>query len=144
MGPMDSPFDAVDYCISELSGQTKLIFVDFHAEATSEKVALGWFLEGRVTAVFGTHTHIQTADERVLPGGTAYITDIGMTGPYDSVIGVRKDRVLHAITTLMPASFDVAKRDVRLAAILVTANAETGRAEAIERLQLSSEREFDD
>jgi len=137
MGPMDSPFDAADYCISELSGETKLIFVDFHAEATSEKVALGWFLNGRVTTVFGTHTHIQTADERLLDGGTAYITDVGMTGPYDSVIGVRKDRVLSAITTLMPASFEVARGDVRLAGILVSADTETGQAKSIERFQLS-------
>ena len=136
MGPADSAFEVADRAVTELARVTPLIFVDMHAEATSEKVAMGWFLDGRVTAVFGTHTHVQTADERVLPGGTAYITDLGMTGPYDSVLGRRKDRVLQALITLMPTSFDVAKGDVRLSGAIITCDRETGKATAIQRVQV--------
>jgi calcineurin-like phosphoesterase len=95
---------------------------------------MGWFLDGRVTAVIGTHTHVQTADEQVLPGGTAYITDTGMTGPYDSVLGRAKEKVVAALTTNMPRHFDVAEGDVRLAGVLITADAESGRAVGIERI----------
>jgi calcineurin-like phosphoesterase len=105
-----------------------------HAEASSEKVAMGWHLNGRVTVMFGTHTHIPTADERVLDGGTAYVTDLGMTGPYDSVLGRRKDRVLKALTTGLPCPFDVASEDVRLCGVLVKLDGETGRAHHIERV----------
>ena len=134
MKPCDCPFGAAEHALSRLASKTRLIFVDMHAEATSEKVAMGWMLDGRVSAVFGTHTHIQTADERVLPKGTAYITDLGMTGPYDSVLGRETDRVLQAILTQMPTVFDVAKGDVRLCGALITADTETGRATAIQRV----------
>ena len=112
------------------------MFVDFHAEATSEKVAFGWYLDGRVTAVVGTHTHIPTADETVLPKGTAYITDAGMTGPYDSVIGVKKEQVIERFLSGMPARFESANGDVRLCAVVVECDDQTGRASRIERLML--------
>ena len=136
MPPIDNPFRAAETALEQLAGKTRLILVDFHAEATSEKVAMGWFLDGRVTAVCGTHTHIPTADERILPGGTAYITDLGMTGPYQSVLGRRTDRVLAALLTDMPQRFVVATGDVRLAAALITAEAETGKATNIQRILL--------
>ena len=110
--------------------------VDFHAEATSEKQAMGWYLDGRVSAVLGTHTHVPTADERVLPGGTAFMTDVGMTGPYESVIGFRTDRVLRRFLMRTPSPFEVAKDDVRLAAALIEIDPKTGRAQAIEPLLL--------
>ena len=134
MKPCDCPFKAAEKAVTSLSLKTKLIFVDMHAEATSEKVAMGWMLDGRASAVYGTHTHIQTADERVLPKGTAYITDLGMTGPYESVLGRELDRVLQSILTQMPCMFDVAKKDVRLCGALVTADTETGRAVDVQRV----------
>lgn len=132
--PCDCPFHAADRILSRIPSDVKTIVVDMHAEATSEHVAMGWHLNGRVSAVFGTHTHIPTADERILDGGTAYITDVGMTGPYDSILGRRKDRVLKALTTGLPAPFDVATGDVRLCGILVKVDSETGRAWHIERI----------
>ena len=105
-----------------------------HAETTSEKIALGWYLNGRVTAVIGTHTHVATADERILPAGTAYITDVGMTGPYDSVLGRDKDRVIKSLVTGMPHPYDVATRDIRLSGVIVEADSATGRAISIERV----------
>ena len=134
MQPANCPFETADEITGEMALDTPVIVVDMHAEATSEKVAIGWFLDGRVSAVLGTHTHVQTADERVLPGGTAYITDVGMTGPYDGVIGRAKDKVIAALTTAMPRHFDVAEGDVRLAGALVTVDSDTGRAKAIERV----------
>jgi len=113
-----------------------VIIVDMHAEATSEKQALGWFLDGEVSAVIGTHTHVQTADEQILPKGTAYITDVGMTGPFDSVIGVEKEMVIERFLTYRPNKFDVARGDVRLQGAVVDIDPETGRARAIERLSL--------
>lgn len=136
MRPVDCPFRVADAILPEMSGQARIIIVDMHAEATAEKVAMGWHLDGRVSAVLGTHTHIQTADEQILPGGTAYITDVGMTGPYDSVIGRRKDRVLEAMLTQMPKVFDVAKGDVRLSAVLVAVDPASGRAQGIRRIHL--------
>lgn len=132
--PCDCPFHAVDQVLSQIPPEVKIIAVDMHAEATSEKIAMGWHLNGRVSVVFGTHTHVQTADERVLDGGTAYITDLGMTGPYDSVLGRRKDRVLSSLTTGMPAPFDVASDDAKMCGVLVTVDGETGRARMIERV----------
>jgi hypothetical protein len=132
--PCDCPFHAVDLVLSQIPPEVKIIAVDMHAEATSEKIAMGWHLNGRVSVVFGTHTHVQTADERVLDGGTAYITDLGMTGPYDSVLGRRKDRVLSSLTTGMPAPFDVAADDARMCGVLVTVDGVTGRAKSIERV----------
>ena len=136
MPPIDSPFDAVERAVEEANEKANIIIVDFHAEATSEKVAMGWLLDGRVSAVVGTHTHIQTADERILPNGTAYITDLGMTGPYDSVLGRDKERVLRAITTLIPVSFKMAKGDVKMCGVSVEIESETGKAVSIERFQI--------
>ena len=117
--------------------KAKTIFVDVHAEATSEKIALGWYLDGRVTAVVGTHTHVPTADERVLPGGTAYITDVGMTGPYESVIGVKKELIIGRFLNNMPVRFEPATGDARLCAVVVESDDATGRDRAIQRIMLS-------
>jgi 2',3'-cyclic-nucleotide 2'-phosphodiesterase len=137
MHHLDSPFLVADQLLKgldRLDPKVKAIFVDFHAEATSEKQALGFYLDGRVSAVVGTHTHVPTADERVLPNGTAFLTDAGMTGPYESVIGMRTDKVLKRFLLQTPASFEVAKRDVRLAAVLIDIDETTGKARGIERL----------
>ena len=136
MANTDCPFRAADQELGKLPVSCKVRIVDIHAEATSEKLAMGWYLDGRVTAVIGTHTHVPTADERVLPNGTAYITDVGMTGPYDSVIGVTKEKILQRFLTQMPARFDAAEKDPRLLAVLIQADPETGRALSIERIQL--------
>jgi metallophosphoesterase (TIGR00282 family) len=134
MSGTNNPFTAVNEILAGI--KAKVIVVDFHGEATSEKVAMGWHLDGRVTAVLGTHTHIPTADERNLPGGTAYQTDVGMSGPYDSVIGVEKDLVLHRFLTGMPGKFEAAKGNPKMCAALVTCNPVTGRASAIQRIML--------
>lgn len=136
MKPIDCPFAAMERTLEEIGGMTQLIFLDFHAEATSDKMAMGWFLDGRATAVAGTHTHVQTADERVLPQGTAFISDLGMTGPYDSVLGRRKDRVLRHLTSGMPTFFEVATDDVRLCGAIIAADEKTGRAQSIRRVNL--------
>jgi 2',3'-cyclic-nucleotide 2'-phosphodiesterase len=132
----DCPFHAVRRVLDRLAPDVKLILVDMHAEATSEKMAMGWYLDGQVTAVVGTHTHVATADERVLPHRTAYISDLGMTGPYESILGRDVQRVLRAMTTGMPTEFDVAENDVKLCGVTITAESETGRAVSIERLCL--------
>ncbi len=132
--PGNCPFAAVDRLLGALPSDVKIIVVDMHAEVTSEKVAMGWHLDGRVSVLFGTHTHIPTADERVLPKGTAYVTDLGMTGPYDSVLGRCKERVLSAMTSGVPSPFDVATDDVRLCGVLVAIDGATGRAKSIERV----------
>jgi hypothetical protein len=139
MLPIDNPFAVVLREIEDARKRARVIVVDFHAEATSEKVAMGWHLDGRVTAVIGTHTHVQTADDRILPGGTAYITDVGMTGPHDSVIGVVKEAALSRFITGLPSKYDTAAENPRLHAVVVTADAETGRAVAIERLGLTAQ-----
>ena len=138
MGSSDDPFRYADRLLEQIksNSDSKIIFVDFHAEATSEKVAFGWYLDGRVTAVVGTHTHIPTADETVLPKGTAYITDVGMTGPFDSVIGVKKESVVEKFLSGMPARFEAAIGDVRLCAVVVECDNQSGRATSIERLML--------
>jgi hypothetical protein len=136
MKPADDPFRAAEEALRQVSPHTQNVFVDFHAEATAEKLTLGCYLDGRVTCVFGTHTHVQTADERLLPKGTAFICDLGMTGPHDSILGRRTDRVLKATLTQMPVPFDVAKGDVRIVGALVAFDPATGRALSIERLQL--------
>ncbi len=133
----NDPFEAADLLVGRLALETPLIFLDFHAEATSEKVAMGWFLDGKVSAVVGTHTHVQTADERVLPEGTAYITDVGMTGPHNGVIGRAKDKVVAALTTNMPRHFDVAEGDIRLSGVVITVDPQTGRAGGIKRVMES-------
>lgn len=134
MGQCDDPFRMADDLLHSISA--KVIVVDFHGEATSEKVAIGWYLDGRVTAVLGTHTHIPTADERVLPKGTAHITDVGMTGPYDSIIGVEKELALHRFLTGMPARWEPARNDPRLCAVLIECDEDTGRARSIERIMI--------
>ena len=136
MATLDCPFRRADEELAKLPQECRIRIVDVHAEATSEKQALAWYLDGRVTAVIGTHTHVPTADERVLPGGTAFITDVGMTGPYESVIGVDKDIAVKRFISQMPARFEPAKGDVRLAAVIIDADESTGRARAIERLML--------
>jgi metallophosphoesterase (TIGR00282 family) len=133
---VECPFKAADREIAHLKEETPIIIVDLHAEATSEKMAMGWHLDGRVTAVLGTHTHVQTADERVLPNGTAFICDVGMTGPFDSIIGIQKELALRRFLTQLPVRFSVAKNDVFLNAVIVDADTETGRATSIERLQM--------
>jgi len=134
MNGTNDPFRAADEILAGV--RAKIIFVDFHAEATSEKVAMGWHLDGRVTAVLGTHTHIPTADERVLPGGTAYQTDVGMSGPYDSVIGVEKDLVLARFRTGMPGKFEAATGNPKMCAALIKCDGATGRAHHIQRIML--------
>ncbi len=128
----DDPFRTADTLLKSI--KTKVILVDVHAEATSEKGAMGWYLDGRVTAVVGTHTHVPTADERVLPKGTAYITDVGMSGPYDSIIGVQKEQAIERFLTSMPSRFEPATGDARLCAVLIDCDENTGRASHIERL----------
>jgi metallophosphoesterase (TIGR00282 family) len=134
MAASDDPFRAADAILENL--KAKVILVDFHAEATSEKVALGWYLDGRVTAVLGTHTHIPTADARILPGGTAFQTDVGMSGPYDSVIGVEVEQVLERFLHGMPAKFEAAKKNPKMCAALIECDALTGRAVSIRHLML--------
>lgn len=139
MNNLECPFRTADREIEKLGCSTKIILVDFHAEATSEKMSLGWYLDGRVSAVVGTHTHVQTADERVLTAGTAYITDAGMTGAFDSVIGVRKDEPIQKFLTQMPAKFEVAKKDIRLNGVVIRVDEASGRALAIERVNVACE-----
>jgi hypothetical protein len=136
MQPSNCPFETAKNLIADLQSKTKIIIVDFHAEATSEKRALGWYLDGEVSAVVGTHTHVQTADDEVLSLGTAYISDAGMTGPFDSVIGVKKETIIERFLTNVPNKFDVAKGDVRLQGVLLDINAQSGRANSIERISI--------
>ncbi len=136
MRSVDCPFRAADRVLKELEGKTRCIFADMHAEATADKYQMGHHLKGRVSAVLGTHTHVQTADEQILPDGTAFISDVGMTGPYDSILGRRIDRVLPTTITFVPSSFDVATGDPRLAGAIVDVDAATGRATAIRRVML--------
>ena len=145
MHPLDCPFRTAEREIEKMKQKAHVIIVDMHAEATSEKIAMGWYLDGRVTAVLGTHTHVQTADDRILPGGTAYITDVGMTGPFDSVIGIKKEAILQRFLLQIPNKFEVAKRDVRLQGVVVEI-APDGRAHCVERLNVSlrgSEADFE-
>jgi metallophosphoesterase (TIGR00282 family) len=137
MTAIDDPFRIVLDEIQAVREEARIVLVDFHAEATSEKVAMGWHLDGRVAAIVGTHTHVPTADARVLPQGTAYITDVGMTGPHDSVIGVDRHAILQRFQTALPQRFEVATENPRLNAVIVTADEATGRAVAIERVGLS-------
>ncbi len=142
MRPVDCPFKAADAVLATLVGQVKIIIVDVHAEATADKYLLAHHLKGRVTAVLGTHTHVPTADEQILPGGTAFQCDVGMCGPYDSILGRRIDRVLQTATTFIPTAFDVATGDVRLAGALIDVDERTGHATAIRRIMVK-ESEFD-
>ena len=134
MTPLDDPFRTALAELARIPPDVKVIVVDMHAEATSEKQAMGWFLDGKVSAVLGTHTHVSTADFRVLPGGTSYITDVGMTGPHDSVIGMEKQAILQKFLDGMPARFAVAEGDVQMNTVLLDVDEATGRARSIERL----------
>ena len=135
MPPIDDPFRVADAELAALPRDVRIIFVDMHADATSEKVAMGWYLDGRVSAVIGSHTHIPTADETILPGGTAYQTDAGMTGPYLSVMGVTKDSAIKRFLTQMPERLEHASQDARLNAVIVDVDGETGKARSILRIQ---------
>lgn len=137
MNNLECPFLTADREIEKLTASTRIIFVDFHAEATSEKSALAWYLDGRVSAVVGTHTHVQTADERILTAGTAYITDAGMTGAFDSVIGVRKEEPIQKFLTQLPAKFEVAKKDIRLNGVIIGVDETSGKALSIERVNVA-------
>ena len=132
----DSPFRVADEELARAGEDLKVILVDMHAEATSEKAAMGWYLDGRVSAVVGTHTHIPTADETIRPGGTAYISDVGMTGAYEGVIGFTKDRIIERFLSQTPRAFETAKNDIRLSGVVIDVDEETGRARKIERLQV--------
>jgi len=134
MKPTDCPYAAIDKILPQLQQKADIVVVDFHAEATSEKIAMAYYLDGKVSCVFGTHTHVVTADERIFPKGTAYITDVGMTGPHDSVLGRGAENVIKAFRTQMPFSFEVATGDVRINAVVVTIDSNTKQAEHIERI----------
>jgi len=139
MAPIDNPFRVADRVLAEIAAahpDLKVVLVDMHAEATSEKQAMGWYLDGRVTAVLGTHTHVPTADERILPKGTAFQTDVGMTGPYESVIGMRPEKVLERFLFNTPRPFEPAKRDIQLRGAVIEADEGTGRAAAIRRVRI--------
>ena len=136
MNPLECPFRTADQVLATLPPEVKVVLVDMHAEATSEKLALGWYLDGRVSAVIGTHTHVQTADERVLPGGTGYITDAGMTGPVDSVIGMKKEIILERFLSQLPQSFKVAGGNIQLQGVVLEIDSQ-GRCLELERLQVS-------
>ena len=135
MDALECPFKSSLAAVEELSRETKVIILDIHAEATSEKIALGWYLDGKVSAVLGTHTHIQTADERILPQGTAYLTDVGMCGPYDSVIGRKVENVLERFLTSLPVRFEVAEGNIQLHGAVLDIDEKTGRARSIVRIQ---------
>ncbi|MHC4111407.1 MAG: TIGR00282 family metallophosphoesterase [Planctomycetota bacterium] len=141
MKPADCPYNTIDRILPKLQQKADIIIVDFHAEATSEKIAMGYHLDGRVSLCFGTHTHVVTADEKIMPKGTAYITDIGMTGAHDSVLGRGAESVLKSFRTQMPYPFEIATEDVRINAILVTVDSNTKKAERIERLKISADSE---
>lgn len=136
MSNLECPFRVAAREIARLKETTPLVVVDFHAEATSEKLALGWYVDGSASAVLGTHTHVQTADERILPGGTAYMTDVGMTGSFDSVIGIRKELAIDRFLTQLPIRFEVAKKDIRLNGVVIELDEITGKALSIERLSV--------
>jgi metallophosphoesterase (TIGR00282 family) len=128
MQAIDDPFRSAEWALAKIAEETKVVLVDFHADATAEKMAMGWYLDGRVTAMLGTHTHTPTADGRILPRGTAFVTDVGMTGPYDSVLGMRKELAIKRFLTMTPHKYEVASHDVRLSGVYVQADADTGLA----------------
>ena len=143
MPTIDCPFRKADELLNEAKKRTSLIFVDFHAEATSEKQAMGWYLDGRVSAVVGTHTHVQTADNRILPGGTAYLSDVGMTGPYDGILGVEREAVMKRFLTSMPVRFEVPKEGrSQLSAVLIELDNKTGKAKKMERILINDDHPF--
>ncbi|MFO7929211.1 MAG: TIGR00282 family metallophosphoesterase [Candidatus Humimicrobiaceae bacterium] len=137
---LDCPFRKVEKVLGDLRKETNIIIVDFHGEVTSEKIAMGWYLDGKVSAVIGTHTHVQTADDKILPQGTAYITDVGMVGPMDSVIGVRKDIIINRFLKNMPQKFVVANDDIWINSVIVDINTRSGKANSIERYNVSNDK----
>jgi hypothetical protein len=137
MANIDCTFRTAKEEVNKMREHTNLIIIDFHAEATSEKIAFGYFMDGKVSAIVGTHTHVQTADEKILPGGTAYLTDVGMTGPALSVIGIDVDQIIHRFLTNMPMRFETARGEGILSAMVIEIDDETGKALAVQRLQLS-------
>lgn len=143
MEPIDCPFRTADKEVEELRALTPVIIVDFHAEATSEKQAMGWYLDGRVSAVVGTHTHVPTADERILPQGTAFITDVGMVGAYNSVIGIRRDQALKRFLTARPSRFEPAKEGIFFSAVFIEVDNKTGKALSIQREIIAEEESAD-
>ncbi|KKB38904.1 TIGR00282 family metallophosphoesterase [Bacillus thermotolerans] len=143
MPALDCPFKKAEELVAKARERTPVIFVDFHAEATSEKQALGWFLDGKVSAIVGTHTHVQTADNRVLPKGTAYLSDVGMTGPYDAILGMEKEAVMKKFITSLPVRFEVPKSGrTQLSACLIDVDKKTGRAKAIDRILINDDFPF--
>ncbi|WP_110929488.1 TIGR00282 family metallophosphoesterase [Bacillus massiliglaciei] len=143
MPPLDCPFQKAEELVEEALKRTPIIFVDFHGEATSEKQAMGWFLDGKVTAVVGTHTHVQTADNRVLPKGTAYISDVGMTGPYDGILGMDRHAVIHRFLTSLPVRFEVPKEGrALLSGVIIDIDDKTGKAKKIDRILINDDHPF--
>lgn len=134
MQPIDCPFKTADWVLHKIKDETRVILVDMHAEASSEKMALGWYLDGRVSAIFGTHTHTPTSDARLLPRGTAFITDVGMTGPYDSVLGMRKELAIKRFINQTPYKYEMASHDVRLCGVYVQVDPESGKSTKIEQV----------
>lgn len=141
---LDDPFRAADKLVAEAREKTPIIFVDIHAETTSEKLALGWYLDGRVSAVVGTHTHVQTADERIFPSGTAFLSDVGMTGPYNGIIGVERAAVTRRFLTSMPVRFESEEGPGQLGGVLITIDPQTGKAAAIKRILINDDHPFFD
>ena len=135
MQAVECPFRAAKAAVDKMKEKARVIVVDMHAEATSEKIAMGWYLDGSVSAIIGTHTHVQTADERILPNGTAFLCDAGMTGPFDSVIGRKKEQVLSRFITQMPVRFEMAEGDIRLNGAIIDIDEKTGKANSIKRVQ---------
>ncbi|MBN2134699.1 MAG: TIGR00282 family metallophosphoesterase [Acidobacteria bacterium] len=138
MEPLDNPFLIFDEIIDDVRSKTSIILLDFHAEATSEKIAFGYYVDGRVSAMVGTHTHVQTADECILPGGTAYITDVGMTGGHDSVIGVHKEPIISRFLSMTPSKFAPAEEDLRISYVIIDVDPSTGKAQSITRGQIKN------
>lgn len=145
MPAIDDPFRIADQLIEEASKRTPIIFIDFHAEASSEKLALAWYLDGRISAFVGTHTHVQTADNRILDQGTAYITDVGMTGPYDGIIGTEREAVIKRFLTQLPVRFEVTKKGkTQLSGVVIDIDQKTGKAERINRILITEDSPFFD
>ncbi|WP_421384708.1 TIGR00282 family metallophosphoesterase [Bacillus salacetis] len=143
MPALDCPFEAAEDLVAQAKERTPFVFVDFHAEATSEKQAMGWFLDGKVSAVVGTHTHIQTADNRVLPNGTAFIADVGMTGPYDEILGMNKESVITKFRTSLPVRFEVPSKGRKiLSGVIIEINEKTGKAKSIDRILINDDHPF--
>jgi len=136
MYPINCPFRTANWAISKIKNETNIILIDFHAEATAEKYALAWFLDGKVSGIIGTHTHVQTADERILPGGTAYITDVGMTGAFDSVIGMKKEVAIQRFLQQTPRKYLIAEENLKISGAVICVEVETGKALSIERIHL--------